>query len=188
MITCLLSAWLLTLATAGQTEPAVTGCDGMKSDVFLYIGGQPPTELSTQKYVVKKIRGRSVAGIPIPGRSDDGPRYQVQVAKKPEPVAVSESRPLFHFASKTPVDRVVAVRLNGCGKNDCFNLYQDGPAAMSLVRLEWRRLGSGCYELVPERSLSPGDYALIILAQDWKPQLVARFIAGPTIPKIDLPK
>jgi hypothetical protein len=168
-----------------QAEQVAATCDAIKSDTFLYVGGQPATPLKTQKYSVKKLRGRSIAGIPIPGGSGDGPRYEVQVAKKPQPVAVAESRPLFHFASETPVDRVVAVRLTGCGNNDCFNLYQDGPAVMSLVRLEWRRLGQDCYEFVPEQSLNPGNYALIILGRDWQPEQVARFIAGPSVPTID---
>jgi len=173
--------WLLLLLQA------VTGCEGMKDDVFLYIGGQQATPLSAQKYILKKFRARSVAGIPIPGGSS-GPRYEVQLAGKPQPVAVAESRPLFHLASKTPIERILAVRLNACGKNQCFNLYEDGPAVMAVVRLEWRELGPGCYEFHPERSLSPGEYALVILGPDLKPLHVARFVAGPAMPPMEMPK
>ncbi len=187
MMIWLLFAWLLPLSMTEPTEQAVAGCEGMKSDLFLYIGGQPPTPLGSQKYVLKKIRGRSVAGFPIPGGSG-GPRYQVQVADKPKPVAVAESRPLFHLACKTPVERIVAVRLNACGNSDCFNLYDDGAASMSLVRLQWRELGPGCYEFHPDKSLSPGEYALVILGSDLKPQQVARFVSGPTVPPLEMPK
>ncbi len=165
---------------------AVTGCEGMKNDTFFYIGGPQPTILSAQKYLLKKFRGRSVAGIPIPGGS--GPRYQVKVAGKPQPAAVGESRPVFQLASKTPIERVVAVRLNACGKDQCFNLYEDGPAFMAVIRLEWREFGPGCYEFHPERSLIPGEYALVILAADLMPQQVARFVVGPAMPPMEMPK
>lgn len=186
MITCLLIAWLVPLTMTGQTEPAGTGCGGIKSDTFFYIGGQQPTTLASQKYLLKKFRGRMIAGIPIPGGS--GPKYEVQVVRKPEAVPVKESRPVFHIASKTPPERIVAVRLNPCGKNDCFNLYEGGPAEMALVKLDFHDLGAGCYELVPRESLSPGNYALILLAPDLKPQLIARFVTGPTAPEIVLRK
>ena len=174
--------WLLLMLQA------IAGCEGMKSDVFVYIGGEQTTALSAQKYTLKKFRGRSVAGIPIPGGRSGSPRYQVQVASKPQPLAVGESRPLFHLASKTPVERIVAVRLNKCGKNECFNLYDDGPASIAFVKLDARELGPGCYEFHPERSLSPGEYALVILAEDLKPQKIARFVAGPAMPPIEMPK
>jgi len=187
MIVWLLFAWLLPSPPPGPAEQARVGCEGIKDDEFVYIGGQQATALGTQRYTLKKIRGRSVAGIPIPG-GRSGPRYQVQVAQKPQPVAVAESRPVFHLSSKTPIEQIVALQLNRCGKSDCFNLYEDGPAAMSLVQLESRALGPGCYEFHPERPLSPGDYALVILGPDLKPVQVARFVAGPTMPAIEMPK
>ncbi len=187
MIVWFLFAWLLPSPLLEQAEQARPGCEGMKNETFVYIGGQQAATLITQRYTLKKIRGRSVAGIPLPG-GRSGPRYQVQVAKKPQPVAVAESRPVFHLASQTPVERIAAIRLNPCGKNDCFNLYEDGLASMALVRLESRALGPACYEFHPERPLSPGEYALVILDRDLKPEQVARFVAGPTMPDIEIPK
>jgi len=107
MIFWLLFAWLLPLPATTQSEPAVPGCEGMKGDTFLYIGGQQPTTLSAQRFVLKKIQGRSVVGIPIPGGRGSGPRHQVQVARKQQAAAVAEAKPLFHLSSKTPVERIV---------------------------------------------------------------------------------
>jgi hypothetical protein len=183
MINWLLIAWLVPLAMTGQAKSAGIGCADIKSDAFYYIGGQQPTMLASQKYLLKKFRGRMVAGIPIPGGSQGRPKYEVQVVRKPEPASVKESRPVFHISSKTPRERIVVIRLNPCGKNDCFNLYQDGPAAMAMVRLDSHELGTGCYELVPAESLNPGNYALAVFGEDLKPQLIARFVAGPELPE-----
>lgn len=181
-IELLLLACLLPFSAPAQTEPAVAGCEGLKNHVPVYIGGEQSASLSTQKYTIKKLRGRSIAGIPIPGGS--GPEYQVQVTKNPPPTSVAESRPLFHLSSKTPAERIVAVRLKRCGKNDCFNLYEDGPASIALVRLELRELGPDCLEFHPGRPLTPGEYAIVILGADLKPEMVARFHSGPAMPEM----
>ncbi|RPI27987.1 MAG: hypothetical protein EHM61_06640 [Acidobacteria bacterium] len=182
-----MAIWLLLLAglftISQQAEQATVGCAEIKEESFVYIASSPQP-LTPQKFNIKRPRRtRTVLGVPIPGGGNQ-PRYEVQVSNRPEPVQVQESTPLFHVRSKTPAERIFAVRLTSCGKNHCFNLYEDGPASMALVKLAWRELGPGCLEFHPQQSLTPGQYALVILKPDFKPQLLARFRVGPPLPEI----